>query len=206
MGPIGDKLQSARRTVDVTVGSGAMPLTWTVTFTSQAVPGTLAAFAGTLALARLDIVSALIRVTAEDTVIDTFDVISLEGPLRGPSDGPRLAALATDVLNGQRDLAAELRDLRRRYPAPAGIPPRVEVQTDSALTTGIYVVAANRPGLLYDITSTLTAHGLRTRSLAALTFNGRGHDTFRVVDSDGKPPTDEAMLDALREELRRVCG
>jgi [protein-PII] uridylyltransferase len=194
------------RTVDAKVEAAATSGSWTVTFRSDAVPGTLAAFAGALAVAQLDILSAVIRPTGQGTMTDVFAVVPIDGEALDTCDGERLADLASGILNGHRDAAAELVELRRRHRPHTGVVPRVEANTDSSLTTGINVICADRPGLLYDITSALTAHGLRTRSLAVLTFNRRAHDTFRVVDSAGEPPRDAARLAALRGDLLRVCA
>lgn len=200
MGLADDTLDVAR-TVTAQVEPGVTPGTWTVTFRSQAVPGTLTAFAGTLAVARLDIISATVRVSEEGTVSDTFDVVPLKGATLGPDDGDRLAAVAAAVLNGESDLTADLCELRSLFPSRDVVAPLVETHTDSSITTGIKVIAADRPGLLHDIAATLTAHGLRTRSLVAVTFTGRAYDTFRVVDSAGETPTDAVLLETLREEL-----
>lgn len=193
------------RTVSVTIDPGPIPRSHTVTFLSQAVPGTLAVFAGTLSSSRLDIVSAVVRL-GEGTVTDSFDVMPLDGRMLDASDATRLGAVAAETLNGRRDLAQELRDLHRRYPAALEFAPRVEIRTDSSLTTGVNVVCADRPGLLFDITSTLTRFGLRTRALSVLTFAGKAHDTFRVVDGHGAAPSEPIALEALRTELMRVCG
>jgi [protein-PII] uridylyltransferase len=200
-----ERATDVTRTVDATVEPGPTPGTWSVGFRSEAVSGTLAAFAGTLTAARLDIISAVIRRSSDGSVTDTFDVEPLDGSVLGESDGRRLAAAATEVLNGRRDLAGELLELRRAYPPRLGIVPRVDTQTDSELTTGIKVMAADRPGLLYDLTCVLSRHGFRTRALSVLTYAGKAHDTFRVVDADGAPPKDPLALSRVRLELLQVC-
>ncbi len=202
-----DRSHSTRhRTVTASVSPGPASGIWAITFTSQAEPGTLAALAGTLTAARLDILSAVVRVTSVGTVVDSFEVAPLDGAALGPDDGHRLARLAASILHGDYDVSADLSELRRRYPPRTKVAPRVETHTDSVLTTGINVVCADRPGLLYDITSTLTRHGLRTRSIAVLTFGDRAHDAFRVVDEASSPPTDPARLSAVRADLLRACA
>lgn len=196
---------SFARTVSVSVAPGSHEGVWTVTFESEAVPGTLAVFAGTLALARLDIVSAMVR-AGNGLVTDVFDVAPLDGAAVTPEDGETLAIIATEALNGRRDLAVALRALRRTLPPASGPSPRVEVRTDSSLTTGVNVVAPDRVGLLHDIAATLTAHRFRTRSLSALSFSGAAHDTFRIVDADGNPPTELATLDRLKTALIVACS
>lgn len=193
------------RTVSAEVRPSGTWRNYTVTFKTQALPGTLAALAGTLTAARLDIGSAMITLS-DSMVIDTFDVTALPGAAIASEDGPRLAGLASDVLNRRRDIGRELDELRREFPSSNRMPPRVEIRPDSLLTTGISVVCADRPGLLYDITSRLTAHRLRVRSLSVLTFGGKAHDMFRVVDADGRPPVHEHLLAAAREDLLHVCS
>lgn len=200
-GMVGGAQQTVQAAVDRSGTFGA----WTVRFESEAVPGTLAVFAGVLSLRRLDIVSALIRKTAEGRVIDTFEVHPLEGADFSAADAPGLAEEAVAAMNGANTLGVQLRALRQRYPATETTLPIIEVMTDSSLTTGVKVRAADRPGLLYDIASTLTAHCLRTRSVTALTFGGHAYDTFRVVDSCGEPPQGERELAALVADLERVC-
>ena len=205
MGPTEQMRLGGTRTVSARVEEGATPGTRMVTFRTEAVPGTLASLAGTLTVARLDIVSAVIQLCADGTVVDEFTVVPLEGSPIETGDGERLAALASSLFEGRRDLGAELRVLRRQYPPQVKMEPRVETHTDSALSTGVNVVCADRPGLLHDIASTLSRYRMRTRSLTVLTFGHKAHDTFRVVDAGGSPPTDETLLAALRSELAGVC-
>jgi [protein-PII] uridylyltransferase len=196
---------SQRREVSAAVGRGPTPGTWTVTFESQALPGTLAVFAGTLAAARLDIISAVVRVS-KGRVSDSFDVAPRGDAAIHDLTAEQLAATASQALNGERDLAGELAAVRREHKREAGIEVRIGIDTDSEISTGVSVSCADRPGLLYDIASTLSRHGLRTRAVSALTFNSRASDTFRVVDASGLPVSDRAKLERLSAELERICG
>jgi [protein-PII] uridylyltransferase len=191
--------------IHTTVVPGPSSGTWTVTFRAEAVPGTLAAFAGTLTLARLDILSALVHRGHDGMVTDSFDVAPLEDLPFGTQDAEGLSTRASAALAGDRDLAGEIAELRRRYPGAQGIDPEVTLLTDSEVTTGIKVVCADHPGLLFDLTSTLTRHGLRTRSISMLTFRQRAHDTFRVVNHEGRPVTDERVLRSLETDLLNCC-
>ncbi len=197
---------TAARTVHAEVERGSVLGSWRVAFRSEAVPGTLAVFAGVLSLARLDISSALVSKRADGTVHDAFDVHPLEGAALCPADAEGLARAAADAMAGKLNLGLELRDLRRRFPATSSAAPVVEIVTDSEFTTGVKVRAADRPGLLYDIASALTRHGMRTRSLTVLTFGGQANDTFRVVDSAGAAPTSAPALERLRADLLSCCG
>jgi [protein-PII] uridylyltransferase len=194
------------RTVSVVIERGATLGRWDVTFQSEAVPGTLAVFAGVLALSRLDIASAIVRRDGDISVRDTFDVMPIDGATLGPEHEALLASLAADALCGRRDLEADLRAARRTMPPKrAGVAAAVNVSTDSELTTGITVRAADRLGLLHDIAASLTRYGLRTRSLTVLTYGGQAHDSFRVVGADGLPVRDKSLLCAVHADLMRVC-
>lgn len=194
------------RTVSAIIERGAVLGRWDVTFQSEAVPGTLAVFAGVLALGRLDIASAIVRRDGDVSVRDTFDVMPIDGAALGPEHETLLASLAADALRGRRDLEVELRAARRSMPPKrAGVTAAVDVSTESELTTGITVRAADRLGLLHDIAASLTRHGLRTRSLTVLTYGGQAHDSFRVVGADGLPVRDKALLSAVHSDLMRVC-
>lgn len=197
---------SPSRTVSAAIERGAALGRWDVTFQSEALPGTLAVFAGVLALNRLDIASAIVRKSGDGTVRDTFDVLPLDDATLGPDHETLLAGLAADALRGRRDLEADLRAARRSMPPKrAGVSAAVDITTDSELTTGITVRAADRLGLLHDIAATLTRHGLRTRSLTVLTYGGQAHDSFRVVGAEGMPVRDRSALAAVHRDLMRVC-
>jgi [protein-PII] uridylyltransferase len=191
--------------VEVDIQPGQAAGTWSVTFRSEAVPGTLAAFTGTLSALRLDIMTALVR-EHDGTVEDTFEVAPLDGASFSTSAASRLAHLAADVVNERHDLTAELLELRRKHAPLADVAPRVESSATSTLTTGLNIVCGDRPGLLHDLTRTLAKHELLTRALSVLAFQDKAHVTFRVVDSEGHPPVDEAFLEVLRADLAAACG
>lgn len=201
------EMASADRTVSVTAERGMALGNWDITFESEAVPGTLAVFAGVLALNRLDISSAVMQRVAADRVRDTFTVHPLDGSRFSAEDAARLSEVATEVLRGRRDLEAALRAARiGADPANDCILTSVEMQTDSEITTGITVRTRDRLGLLHDIAATLTRFGLRTRAITVLTYGGKAHDSFRVVDHAGQPVTDASLLNALRLDLQAVCA
>lgn len=193
--------------VSVHIERGSTLGHWEVMFHGEAVPGALAVFTGTLALNRLDIASAIVRKTSDGMVRDSFDVTPLNGAGFGPGDAAVLAHMANDGLYGRCDIDARLRAERRLRPAVEQVvAPSVDISTDSELTTGITVRATDRLGLLHDIAATLTRHGMRTRSLTVLTFGGKAHDSFRVVDASGQPPRDEHGLELLRGALVAACA
>ncbi len=200
---------SRKRTAKVHIERGE-GVCWRIAFESEAMPGTLAAFAGVLSLAGLDIVTANVRLSLDDLrVTDTFEVAPITRFDFSAANAEELSVMAESALSGSVDLAVLLREngiSRGGAHVGAAVPVEVETDLDSEITTGIRVRAADRPGLLFDIATVLSAYGLRTRALAVLTIGGVARDMFRVVDADGRPPRDAQKMNILRTELTRVCG
>ena len=179
--------------------------TYDVTFRATDVPGTLAAFAGTLTVNGLDIVSAVIGRSNEGTLTDSFGVVPRAGRTLNEQDAAVLARCAVDVLSGSRDIERELREIRATFVAGEGIETKVEVNTQSEMSTGVDISCPDRPGLLYDMASALVTHRAQTRAISVLGFNRKARVSFRLVNQEGKPfhPGD---LDALRIDLMTCCS
>jgi len=201
-------------TVDITPGvttvdiaPGPEPKTWTVTFRTRGSTGALAATAGALTTARLNIISAVIRSAGVlDTLEVSFDVVPLEGVQFSEKDAEKLAATVGQIMRGSIDMAVEIAELRKVFPVRATIDPKVDLDLGSELSAGIKVAFVDRPGLVYNVTETLGRHHLYTRALSVLIFRGCLHASFRVVDSTGKPPRNPVVLGALRAELLSTCS
>lgn len=174
-----------------------------IVFEGAAVPGTLAAYAGVLTLAGLDILSATVMKRG-DTVHDTFEVRLPGDPALSSAVVAELARQSDAVLEGRVSLAPALR-ARRAAHTPIDFAAEVEVDLSSEITTGFRVRAADRPGLLHDLARTLTDHGMRTRSVSVLTIAGVARDTFRVVDDSGHPPRSSQLIEGVRLALLDVC-
>jgi [protein-PII] uridylyltransferase len=193
------------RTVKVQISDGHVPGTYTINLETTQIPGTLAGLAGTLLAARLNIISAVVSVGGDRTMRNIFDVVPLDGRVLDSTDEAELGALAVDFLLGRRSLGTELGDVKSLLEHDHEVVPQVDVSTDSDLTTGINISCADRPGLLYDVVSTLTAHGLCTSSLSVHTYRGRASHAFRVVDAERKPMRNASLLQAVRKDLLKVA-
>lgn len=202
MTPANATARPAKRTVEASLEPAPMGDEYTVHFSSEALPGTLAVFAGVLALEGLDIGSAVVRKTLDGRVHDSFEIRAVDGGALSPDTANRLAVQAMSALNGGMDLAARLRAVRGGLSAKrSDVETLVEIETGSEFSTGVKVRTADRVGLLHDLAAALTAHGMRTRSLTVLTFDGRAHDTFRIVDANGAAPVSPVELEALSTAL-----
>lgn len=199
-------MQPITHDLTVTVSPGAASGTIVVEFHAEALPGTLAVFAGLLTIEGLDIYSATIHKYEDGTVRDQFEVRATHPRVDHDLLARHLCVKARNALLRRSSVAEQLRALPPRTTAALDCDPQVEFEMGSEITTGIRVRAADRPGLLHDLAWVLTENGLRTRSISVLTIAGIARDVFRVVDADGRPPVSKAKLEAVRAALLAACS
>jgi [protein-PII] uridylyltransferase len=166
-------------------------------------PGLFSRIAGAIALAGGSIVDARIFTLANGMALDTFWVQDAEG---GPFERPDKLAVAIErALAGRIDLNKELALKRPAWPKRADVftvTPRVTIDNKASNTqTLIEIVARDRPGLLYDVTRTLTSVGLQISSARISTFGERAVDVFYVRDLFGMKVDHDAKLGQIRDRL-----
>ncbi|MFG3253510.1 [protein-PII] uridylyltransferase [Streptomyces sp. NPDC048172] len=163
-------------------------------------PGVLPAVAGVLALHRLTVRSADLRLlelspgvtdaAGGSVLLLTWRVAAAYGSL------PQAARLRADLvraLDGSLAIAARLaeREAAHRGPRRRGTPPpppRVTVAPDtSELATVIEVRAQDAPGLLHRIGRALEGAGVRVRSARVSTLGASAVDVFYVTGPEGAP-------------------
>ncbi|MCO5971061.1 [protein-PII] uridylyltransferase [Actinoallomurus soli] len=125
--------------------------------------------------------------------------------------GPDPAALEADlrrVLAGRLDVAARLERRARSYRPRKGVPvppPRVIFLDDASDTaTVIEVRAHDRPGLLWRIGHALGSCGVQVRAARVETLGAEAVDVFYVVDDEGRPLSDRALRETIREAVLEV--
>jgi [protein-PII] uridylyltransferase len=171
-------------------------------------PFLFASVAATLSSFGLNILKAEAFANRRGTVLDTF---SFEDPLRtlelNPSEVERLQSTVERAALGRADVQQLLR--RRPRVAPPGRKARIEpaVHIDdqaSQSATLIQVVAEDRPGLLYDIASTISS---RDASIDVVLIDTEAHkaiDVFyvtaggRKLAADKQRELEQALLGVLR--------
>lgn len=160
-------------------------------------PGLLAAIAGTLAAHRIDILRADVFSTSDGAALDFFEV---RGPRGATVERGRWRAARADLA---RVIAGEVEPERlvARTLRPSALParhvPAVETRVKldhhaSRQFTVVDVVAPDRPGLLWAITSALHHAGLTIAVARIATEGHRAVDAFYVSELDGK------KVDAVR--------
>jgi len=177
---------------------------WRMTLAARDRPGLFAAAAGTLSGFGLNILRAEAFANRRGMVLDTF---TFADPLRSlelnPSEVDRLRSTAERVLAGKLDVKTLLRN--RPKPAPpsrkSAIPGKVSFNSDASQTaTLIEIVAQDRPGLLYDLTSAISSHGANIEVVLIDTEAHKPIDVFYVTAEGGKltPEKQAAPGEALR--------
>jgi [protein-PII] uridylyltransferase len=179
-------------------------------------PGVLPAVAGVLALHRLTVRSAELRVidpTGHGPVLLLDWRVAAEyGSL---PQAERLRADLVRALEGSLDIASRLAEREAAYRGPrrrlpGAPPPRVTVAPlGSRVATVIEVRAQDAPGLLHRIGRALEDAGVRVRSAHVSTLGANAVDAFYVTGAGGGPlagPEAAALAHDLQEALTRAAG
>jgi [protein-PII] uridylyltransferase len=171
------------------------------------VPGLFALIAGTLAAHGINIISAQIATRADGIAIDTFQVNDPTGDaVTSSAHWHRVLDALRAVLVHEQTVEALLERRQRGRAAADGFA-RPKVGVDNRLSdeqTVIEVKCADRLGLLYLITRTLSAHGLDIASARIATEIDQALDTFYVHDRDGRKLEEPAGTEAIRQALERA--
>lgn len=201
-------LEKARQARGVAVEICRRESAWEMTLVAEDRPGLFAAAAGTLAGFGVNILRAEAFSNRRGLVLDTF---RFADPVRNldlnPSEVDRLRMTAEKVISGRKSVT----DLLKNRPKPqtpsrkARIAPAVAFDPDaSEAATLIEIVAEDRPGLLYDLASAISASGSSIEVVLVDTEAHKAIDVFYVTKAGRKLETEER--EKLGEALRAVVG
>jgi [protein-PII] uridylyltransferase len=173
-------------------------------------PGLFAGIAGAMAVSGANIVDAKIFTLADGMALDVFWLQDAEG---GAFDRPeklaRLAVLIEQSLSGRLRSLDELKH-RRSGPTRARVftvTPRVLIDNEvSATHTVVEVNGRDRPGLLYEVTSAMTALQLQIATAKISTFGERVVDVFYVKNIFGLKVDHATQLVEIRDSLTAVLA
>ena len=163
--------------------------------------GLLALVTGTLALHRLDVLSASVFFRYA-TAVTVFRVAPRFGSL------PDWSVVQVDLrraIDGELDLVSVLASREAAYARDVGLPrepPRVRIVDDaSERATVVEVHAADGLGVLHRITGALAATGLDVRTAHISTLGTDVVDSFYVVGPDGLALTDPAVRRRVERDV-----
>ncbi len=173
-------------------------------------PRLLALFAGCCAAAGGNIIGAQVSTTRDGFALDTF---LLQREFADDDDEnrrmSRIGSTIEKVLRGETRLStlmAKRRPPERRMQA-FNVEP--EVVINNALSDSFSVIEVSgldRPGLLYELTSTLSDLNLDITSAHITTYGEKAVDVFYVTDLTGKKVDTEARQNTIRNRLTAVLG
>lgn len=172
-------------------------------------PGLFYKLAGVFSANGINILGAWSHSLAMNSAVATFHVNEIpEGPVVDPGKWDNFCSDIGKMINGKLDVD-ELVALRRRgakvYSASSGPRFPLKVEVDDAVSdraTVLEVYAHDRTGLLYDITSHLSALKLDIVLTKITTEVDQVADIFYVVDEDGQKIVDFDRLNEIRDSLR----
>ena len=170
----------------------------------------LALFAGACAAAGANIAGAHITTTRDGFALDTF-LLNREFPTTRTNCGAPSASArrSTGCSRARSGWLKSCGESGRTCGGLEAFTVEPEVIINNALSerlTVIEVAGRDRPGLLYDLTSTLSDLSLDIASAHITTFGEKAVDVFYVTDLTGKQIENEARQKTIRERLTVVLA
>lgn len=172
-------------------------------------PGIFARLAGALALAGANVVDARTYTSTDGVATAAFWIQDREG---NPYERARLTRLRNSVA---RTLKGEIvareafkdRDRLKKREKEFIVPTRISFDNvGSDIYTIIEVETRDRPGLLFDLTRTLTANNISISSAIITTYGEQAVDVFYVKDLFGLKLHTEAKRTQLSARLRAAIA
>jgi len=165
--------------------------------------GTFATIVSTLGRLELEVVDARVFNTADDRVVDAFQVLDRSGQMLDEARAGRIRRALAEAL--------AVRPLEPPQPSPHlprrlkhfVRPPQIEFSPsrDDPLTV-LKLHCSDRPGLLGRIALVILEHDVRVHGARIATLGDRVEDYFILSDLDNRPLSDDAQ-EALRDTLAR---
>jgi [protein-PII] uridylyltransferase len=172
-------------------------------------PALFATISGVLAGWGMNIIKADAFANAAGIVLDTFHFSDLHRTLElNPTEIDRFLKSLKDVVNGKAPLEPLLSS---RESASRARAPKVAIETrtgfddsSSEHSTLLEIVAQDRPGLLYDIGSTLASLGCNIEVALVDTEGQKAIDVFYLTEQTKKLTAEKQQ--SLREALQNALG
>jgi [protein-PII] uridylyltransferase len=168
-------------------------------------PWLLSIIAGACALAGANIVDAQIYTTTDGLALDT---IAVSREFEHDEDEARRATRISDAIEKALRGEIKLPDVVAKRAPPKGrlkafaIEPEVTINNQwSSRYTVVEVTGLDRPGLLYELTTTLSKLNLNIASAHVATFGERVVDVFYVTDLLGAQITAATRQAAIKRPL-----
>lgn len=178
---------------------------WEIVVAAPDRPFLFSSIAGALAAFGMNILKAEAFANSRGMILDTF---SFADPVRtlelNPTEVDRLRDTVAKVVTGKQDVKRLLAGRRQTTRRPHKVAPRVAFDNEASQSaTLIEIVAEDRPGLLYDLTSTMSIAGCDIVVVLIDTEASKALDVFYVTSGGAK--LDSEKENTLRAQLMAVC-
>ena len=191
-----------------TCAAGEIEQTTEIALAARDRPGLFADLAAVLAAAGADVTGARVATAEDGTVLDVFQVQDGADQPYGQAEPRRLKSLIKALEAAARgETPVSPPAMPRPSPRRAAFDVRPVVMIDNAASadaTVIEVSGADRPGLLAELSRTLSDHDLSIRSAHVAGFGERAVDSFYVTDRKGCKLRSDALLDEVHAALEAV--
>ncbi len=194
---------AGNRPARLAVRPGSLPGTFEVTVAARAGSSLFSRVTGVVTLCGFDILSAEAYRAPGRTALHVLVVRSATLAPVEHAAWQRMERYLEAALVDRLDIAARLAERGRHYDVGrVATETAVRVDTSAGYGTAIYVTAADRVGLLYDIACAIASEDLEINWAKALTNGDVARDTFLVVGPDGQAPTDAGVLGHVAMRIR----
>ena len=197
------RLEEVRRAEGVALALQSEPGAYALTVLASDHPGLFAALCGALASFGMNIVKAEAASNTAGIALDEFRFSDPSRTLElNPEETDRLRSTVERVVKGQVEAGDLLRRRRPAHRALASAVIRPAVRFDNSASdsaTLLHFTGEDRPGLLFDLASTLTAAGCNIELVLVDTEGRRARDVFYVTQAGSK--LDAATQTALQAKL-----
>ena len=188
--------------------AGSIESSTEIALAAQDRPGLFGDLAAVLAAAGADVTGARVATAADGTVLDIFlvqDGADMPFGQTDPGRLKRLVAALEAAARGEKPVAPPAMPPATPRRAVFDVRPVVMIDPNaSESATVIEVSGADRPGLLAELSRTLSDHDLSIRSAHVAAFGERAVDSFYVTDRNGRKVTSDALLDEVQAALEAV--
>lgn len=178
-----------------------------LTILTQSHPSLLAAMAGACSAAGADIISAQIYTARDGMAIDTFRLQRFSDDADEERRAARIVELIDKTLRGDLTSGSPVtrRNFRQSRIEVFSVKPDITIDNTLSHDFSVVEVAGrDRPGLLHDVTRTLSDLKLDINSAHITTFGERVVDVFYVTDLTGNKVVTADRHQAIREQLLDV--
>jgi [protein-PII] uridylyltransferase len=197
--------EAAEKSLATSVGFDAARGVTELTVYAPDHPWLLSIIAGACALAGANIVDAQIYTTTDGRALDT---IAVSREFEHDEDEARRAGRIGDAIEKALRGEIKLPDIVAKRAPPKGrlkafaIEPEVTINNQwSSRYTVVEVTGLDRPGLLYELTTTLSKLNLNIASAHVATFGERVVDVFYITDLLGAQITAATRQAAIKRPL-----